>query len=244
MESLGFGILFVIRISSGVILTSFPSLHAESALSHPGQDHFQKALAAMGEGALDEAEEQFKEALLQEPTNAEYRFELANLYGIRHDEFLHVRDETGAQEKLEASRRELEQAVMAKPDFLAARFNLGVVYKNLGEYEKAREQFKEVLKREMGSDPILIQGPAELQIGLTYEAQGFYDDAEMIYHELQERYPGHPELQRALQGLEERRAQNDRSEMAGRQARQMALNTGLSALAQGRQSDANRDPNS
>ena len=219
-----------------LFFSTFP-LHAESALSHPGHDPFRKALAAMEQGAWDEAEEQFNEALLREPMNAEYHFELANLYGIRHDEALQAHDETGAQDKLEASMRELEQAVMTKPDFMAARFNLGVVYKNLGQYEKAREEFKEVLRQ----DP--AQGPAKLQIGATYEEQGFYDEAETIYHDLLERYPGHPELQKSLQRLEERREQGRRSEMAERQVRQLALNTGLSALAQGAQPYTNQDSN-
>lgn len=204
------------------------SLHAETS-DAPGKFHFQQALTAIQEEELDEAEQHFKEALLLEPMNAEYRFELANLYALRRDEFDRTGDHEGAQQKLEASAQELKQAVMAKPDFLPAHFNLGIVNKNLGRYEEARKEFKEVLR----IDP--SQTPAMLQIGATYEEQGFYDDAETIYQDLLERYPGHPALQEALNGLAQRRVQSNRDEMAQRQRRQMALGTGLSSLANSQQ---------
>lgn len=215
---------FFILIS--VFFFSSP-LFAESILSHPGENHFQSGVTAMNEGALDEAEQEFEEALLREPMNSEYRFELANLYAMRHDEFLEIKDEEGALEKLQSSASQLEQAVMAKPDFVAAQFNLGVVYKRLGKYEAARRQFKKVLE----IDP--TQGQATLQIGATYEEQGFYDEAETIYHELLEKYPNHAALQEALQGLAQRREQARRSEMAERGAHMSALNSGLSALSRG-----------
>jgi tetratricopeptide (TPR) repeat protein len=182
----------------------------------------------MNEGALDDAEEQFEEALLREPMNSDYRFELANLYAMRHDEFLQAGDEAGAKEKMEASARELEQAVMARPDFLAAQFNLGVVYKRLGKYENARKQFKKALELNPAQG-----GPAMLQIGATYEEQGFYDEAETIYKELLEKYPNHPELHRSLQELAERREDALMDEMRARDRRISTLSSGLSALSQG-----------
>lgn len=224
---LGIGIFLVIGAWS-----FSPSLQADSILSHPGQEHFQRGLTAMNEGDWDEAEENFQEALLLEPMNVDYRFELANLYAVRHDDSYRLGDDEDAQRILESSARELEQVMMAKPDFLAARFNLGVVYKKLGRYEEARQQFKEVLKLDS------TQGAAMVQIGMTYEEQGFHDEAEAIYFELLERYPNHPALQEALRGLAERREQARLREASKTQARQMALNTGLSALAQGRQNQS------
>ena len=181
----------------------------------------------MREGTLDESEEQFKEAIQLEPMNPEYHFELANLYALRHDELWNMKDDAGAFEKLRASARELEQAVMAKPGFLPAHFNLGVVYKKLAQYENARLQFKEVLKL----DP--SQTPAMLQIGATYEEQGFYDDAQGVYQDLMERYPGHPDLQNALQGLAVRREKAHREEVAERGMRFAGLQNGLNALGRG-----------
>ena len=181
-------------ISLLIFFFSVSPLHAGSSLqpSGTGRDHFDKALNLMQEGTLDESEEQFKEAIQLEPMNSEYRFELANLYAMRHDELWNMKDGAGALEKLKASKRELEQAVMTKPDFLPAHFNLGVVYKKLAQYENARAQFKEVLKLD------LSQTPAMLQIGATYEEQGFYDEAQTIYQDLIERYPGRSEFQNAL----------------------------------------------
>jgi tetratricopeptide (TPR) repeat protein len=212
-----------------LLFLPFSALNAESILTHPGEDRFQRGVAALQEGDLDEAEEHFGEALLLEPMNPDYRFELGNLYAMRYQESYGMGDDLDAQNRLEAAARELEQAVMIKPDFLAAKFNLGVVYKNLGEYEKARQKFKEVLNQ----DP--AQGPAMVQIGMTYEEQGFYDEAETIYKDLLERFPNHPALQDALNGLAQRRYQARMREASQAQTRQMALNTGLAALAQGRQ---------
>ena len=180
----------------------------------------------MQEGTLDESEEQFKEAIQLEPMNSEYRFELANLYAMRHDELWNMKDGAGALEKLKASKRELEQAVMTKPDFLPAHFNLGVVYKKLAQYENARAQFKEVLKLD------LSQTPAMLQIGATYEEQGFYDEAQTIYQDLIERYPGHSEFQNALRELAARRQQSQAVETQKSSQRTQFLQSVLSSPSQ------------
>lgn len=209
------------------ILLNFPPYVSAELPAGPGNESFQKALAAVGEGSHEEAEEYFKKALDLEPMNPEYHFERANLYAQQHDESEQIGDILGADRKMQQAADDLEQAVMARPDFLAARFNLGVVYKKLGKYESARKEFKEVLKL----DPSQVS--ARMQIGATYEDQGFYDEAETIYKEVREQYPGSAATEEALNGLAERRIQARRQESSDRGMHMNALSGGLSSLQNG-----------
>ncbi len=195
----------------------------------PGNESFQKAMAAMAEGSSDDAEEYFKRAIDAEPMNPEYRFERASLYAQQRDESENLGDILGSDRKMQQAADDLEQAVMVKPDFLAARFNLGVVYKKLGKYEEARKEFKEVLRLDS------TQASARMQIAATYEAQGFYDEAESIYKEIREDYPQSPEILDSLNGLEENRLRDSQQESQERGMRMNALSGGLSSLSQGGQ---------
>jgi Tfp pilus assembly protein PilF len=94
---------------------------------------------------------------------------------------------------------ELEQAAMLRSDFLAARFNLGVVYKRAGEYEKARQELQEVLKLNPNS------ADAWMQIGATYEEQGFFDDAQDAYKKARDLDYTNPDIQTVMADLEERK---------------------------------------
>lgn len=190
----------------------------------PGEADYQKAMIAVQNGDLRDAEEHLREAVLAEPNNPQYHFELANLYAVYHDDYKNQGDDAGAQYKMQQAAAELEQAVMIHPDFLPAHFNLGVVYKNLQRYENAREQFKEVLRL----DP--SQQGAMLQIGQTYEAQGFYDDAEAVYQELKEKFPDDPRIQEALFQLEQARYEERMGELSRRQSRMNMLSSSFSQL--------------
>lgn len=188
----------------------------------PGEADYQKAMIAIQNGELREAEDHLREAVLAEPSNPQYHFELANLYAVYHDDYKNQGDSAGAQQKMQQAAAELEQAVMIHPDFLPAHFNLGVVYKNLERYEEAREEFKEVLRL----DP--SQNGALLQIGQTYEAQGFYDDAESVYQELEEKYPDDSRIQEALSQLQQERYEERMDELSRRQSRMNMLSSSFS----------------
>lgn len=179
-----------------LILLSFQS--PAYALS-PGAGDFEAALEFKSQGQIYEAADHMKKAVNLDPSNADYHFELANIYALQRDEFQNSGDEVQARKMLEASAAELEQAVMYEPDFLAAHFNLGVVYKKLGKYEAAREKFRTVLEM----DP--EQLAAQMQIGATYEDQGFFDEAETIYLEAREKYFRNPDVELALNDLAQRR---------------------------------------
>lgn len=213
------------------LAVSFPA-HAQ--IAGPGNDAYQKAQAFVSEGDLESAEESFREALTVEPMNAEYHFELANLYAQQHDESESVGDSLGAERKMQQAADELERAVMVKPDFLPARFNLGVVYKKLGKFEQARKEFQEVLRMDAS------QVGARMQIASTYEAQGFYDEAETIYKEVRDQYPQNLDVADALNGLDERRVMVSQREGQARMMRMNTLAGGLSSLSGA--GTANRSP--
>ncbi len=205
------------RFFSIFLLLTIVSPGVEAATLHPGDADYQKALIAIQNGELRDAEDHLREAVLAEPSNPQYHFELANLYAVYHDDYKNQGDGAGARYKMQQAAAELEQAVMIHPDFLPAHFNLGVVYKNLERYEDAREEFKEVLRL----DP--SQNGALLQIGQTYEAQGFYDDAESVYQELEEKFPDDPRIQEALSQLQQERYEEQRDQLSQRQSRMNTL---------------------
>jgi len=150
-----------------------------------------EAVRRMQAGDLAGADQILQKALGNDPTDPQLHFELANLYPLRHDETKKVSEKKRKRKKeargdirlLEQAARELEQAVMLQPNFIAAHYNLGVVYKRQGRYVEARNEFREVLK----IDPSQIS--AHMQIGAVYEEQGFFDAAEDSYRKaLESRY--------------------------------------------------------
>lgn len=189
-------------LSVCLLVFSLPVLAETSAVPRPGEENYQRAMIAIQNGTLDEAEQELKEAILEDPRNPQYHFELANLYALAHDESEQAGDEYGATQRMRQAARELEQAVMASPGFLPGHYNLGVVYKKLGKYEAARREFKIVLQL----DP--NQTGALLQLGRTYSEQGFYDDAESIYQEILDRDPSNQEARQAMYELSQFRQQD------------------------------------
>ncbi len=146
--------------------------------------------------AETEAENKFIEALQSEPANAQYHFELANLYASRHDRLEELSAYEESQRMLQLAASHLEQATMLKPDFIAAQYNLGVVYKGVGRYEDSRKQFQKVLQLDPQS------ANAQMQIGAVYERQGFFDEAEDAYKRAKEMDFYNPDIQSALEDLE------------------------------------------
>ncbi len=170
-----------------------PSLYAEIG---SGSKAFEHGLALKEQGALLEAEVAFLEALRFEPANGDYHFELANVYAARYDRMRKKDDPKGA-ELMNRAERALEQAVMYRPDFLIAHYNLGIIYKQQGLFEDARESFRRVLKL----DPNQVQ--AQIQIGATYEEQGFFDEARDEYLKARDMNVSDREIPSLLADLDE-----------------------------------------
>jgi len=173
----------------------------------------------MKQGAISRAERKFIRALEFDPANPEYHFELANVYATRYDAWKELPGHPKTQEWLRKTAKALEQAAMIRPDFVAAHFNLGVVYKKLGRYERSREQFKKVLL----VDP--KNAAAHMQIAATYEEQGFFDEAKDSYLKAKEFDYFNPAIQSSLENVDEmkeedRLRQNERA-MRSRQMRML-----------------------
>lgn len=201
---------FFFRLKTGArfavllfISSLFFSLFSHAAFDEgAARQAFEQGLASKDAGRLDESERYFKKAVEEEPSNADYHFELANVFALERDAALHGRDASKAKESLASAARELEQTVMIRPDFLAAHFNLGVVYKKQQKYEEARQEFKKGMDLVPPGQSVT---PFLMQIASIYEDQGFYDDAESVYKDALENDYGNTEIRNALETLGERR---------------------------------------
>ena len=145
------------------------------------QIYFSHALKSKQEGQVLEAERLFQKAIELEPENADYHFELGNLY-IEHN-------------NLPGARIELEQTTMINPSHVPALYNLGLVYRELDRMGDARHEFRRVLDL----DPSNVK--AQLQIGHTYQAEGFVEEARDAFQRAHEMDVSDPEPELALQDL-------------------------------------------
>lgn len=163
-----------------------------------GQAAFESGKQFQAQGEWASAERAFVKAIAAEPSNSDYHLELAMVYAIQYDT---VRNSPEYKTLLlERAARELEQAVMFRPQFTMAHYNLGVIYKKQGKFEDARKQFRRVLEL----DPAAVK--AQLEIGLIYEEQGFFDDARDAYDKAREMSYFDPDVKAALEDLEAHKA--------------------------------------
>lgn len=186
------------------------SANGFAAEVHPGQAYFEEGIRLREDQKYTQAEAALRRALEKEPVNSDYHLELSKIYAAHYDAWGKYKNHPKARELLDLAAQSLENTVMLRPDDIAGHYNLGVVYKRQGEYEKAREQFKKVLEK----DPDAPQ--AWMQIGATYEEQGFFDDAKDAYLAARERDYTNPEIRDAIEDLKELR-EDDRQRMQARQ---------------------------
>lgn len=151
------------------------------AVEDSARVYFLQALRSKQEGDLLSAESLFRKAIDLEPQNADFHFELGNLYI--------------EQNHLQGARMELQQVVMISPEYLAAHYNLGLVYRELGMMGEARNQFRRVLEL----DPLNVK--AQLQIGYVYQEEGFFEEARQAFETAREMDLTNPEPQDALEDL-------------------------------------------
>lgn len=196
-------ILFPVIFLSLIFSVTPSLLLAEENSSY--NEVFQNAMQLRNEGNFQQAELQFKRALELEPNNTDIRFELANLYALEHDDALSTKDTALADYYLKNASQELEQTMMIRPDYWSARFNLGVVYKKQGKFEASRTEFKKVIEQ----NPQVLA--ALMQIGETYELQGFYDEAESVYEDARDKGVPNDQILEAMRNLEMGRTQSHRS---------------------------------
>ena len=96
------------------------------------------------DGLFDEAEEEFRKALAENPDHLEAHLALAITYmqTARNDESL----------------AEFNRTIELKPDYAAAYADRGILYDRLGEYEKALQDYR----KSMELDEEVTEGPGWL----------------------------------------------------------------------------------
>lgn len=171
------------------------------------QSSYEQAIRLRGEGQLIEAERLIHEALSEFPENQYYQFELSNVYAAKHDVLQRRRRNSEAREMLRAVAVALEQAVMLDESYVPAQYNLGVVYKRLGEYERAREKMRSLIAYAESSGQPNVVVNAWLQIGSIYEEQGFFYEAREAYLTAKDLNYNNPNIEGALRDLDRRERQ-------------------------------------
>ena len=149
-------------------------------------------------------EREFRAKLGLEPGNADLYLRLSTVYATLFDR---TRKQKGNQsvEWLVKSRDALEKVLMIRPEDKVAHYNLGVVYKRLGQMERSREELKKAIRLcEPGEDTYLLCA-AWLQIGSVYEEQGFYEEAKEAYLKAREFDFGNPDIQEAIRDIDAKR---------------------------------------
>jgi tetratricopeptide (TPR) repeat protein len=197
----GFFPLFCLLLAAGGFLAAPAAYATDGDSAFEAKGAYQEALRYKESGNFPEAETWLRKAVELSPGNADYHFELANLYAIRFDVLNEKSKEERGGSYLQLAAKELEQAIMIRSDAIPPRYNLGIVYKRQRLYEKARDSFREVLRR----DP--KQAAALMQIGSTYEEQGFFDEAKNYYEQAKELDGMNPNVQSALEELDQRKVQ-------------------------------------
>ena len=153
---------------------------------------------------LIDMERDLRAKLGHEPGNADLYYRLSTVYATLFDR---TRKQKGKQseEWLIKSRDALERVLMIRPEDNVAHYNLGVVYKRLGQMERAREELRKAMRFcDPGQDVYLLCA-SWLQIGSVYEEQGFFDEAKEAYLKARELDYGNENIQQALRDVDAKR---------------------------------------
>jgi tetratricopeptide (TPR) repeat protein len=149
-------------------------------------------------------ERELKAKLGMEPGNADLYYRLSAVYATLFDR---TRKQKGNQsvEWLVKSRDALEKVLMMRPEDKVAHYNLGVVYKRLGQMERSREELRKAIRLCDPSEDAYLLCACWLQIGSVYEEQGFFDEAKEAYLKAREFDFGNPDIQEALRDVDAKR---------------------------------------
>ena len=149
-------------------------------------------------------EQEIKGQVEHDPGNVDLYYRLSTVYATLFDR---TRKQKGSRsgEWLMRSRDTLEKVLMMRPTDKVAHYNLGVVYKRLGQMERAREELKKAIRLcDPKVDAYLICA-SWLQIGSVYEEQGFFDEAKEAYLQAREYDYGNEDIQQALRDIDVKR---------------------------------------
>jgi tetratricopeptide (TPR) repeat protein len=154
-------------------------------------------------------ERELKAKLGLDPGNADLYYQLSTVYATLFDR---TRTQKGKQylEWLVKSRDALEKVLMIRPEDKIAHYNLGVVYKRLGQMERSREELRKAIRLCDEEQDMRLLCASWLQIGSVYEEQGFFDDAKEAYLKARELDYGNPDIQEAIRDVDVKRKNPDK----------------------------------
>ena len=164
-------------------------------------------LSQRTDGELFAMEQELHKQIAKDPGNAELHKRLSTIYATLFDR---TRTQKGqwSTEWLMRSRDSLEKVLMIHPEDKVAHYNLGVVYKRLGQMELAREELKKAIRLcDPAQDAYLISA-CWLQIGSVYEEQGFFEDAKESYLKAREFDYGNQDIQEAIRSVDTKRKES------------------------------------
>ena len=164
-------------------------------------------LSQVADGELFIMEREIQQDLAKDPGNAELHKQLSTVYATLFDR---TRNQKGpwSTEWLTRSRDSLEKVLMIHPEDKVAHYNLGVVYKRLGEMERAREELKKAIRLSDPAEDAYLLSACWLQIGSVYEEQGFFEDSKECYVKAREFDYENPDIQEAIHAVEAKRKES------------------------------------
>jgi len=170
-----------------------------SARSSIGED-----LSGKTDVELIDMERELRSKLGMEPGNADLYYRLSTVYATLFDR---TRKQKGgaSTEWLMKSRDALDKVLMVRPEDKVAHYNLGIVYKRLGQMERAREELKKTIRLCDPEKDKYLLCVSWLQIGAVYEEQGFFDEARESYLKAREFDYENPDIQEALRDVSAKR---------------------------------------
>lgn len=168
------------------------------------QDPMREDLSAKTDVELIGMERDLRAKLGLEPANPDLYYRLSTVYATLFDR---TRTQKGNQslEWIAKSRDALDKVLMIRPKDKVAHYNLGVVYKRLGQMERAREELRKAIQLCDPETDTYLLCASWLQIGSVYEEQGFFEEAKEAYLKARELNLDDPDIQEAIRSVDAKR---------------------------------------
>lgn len=174
-----------------------------------------QAVSSFIPGTDEMAIKSYEDSLALEPNNAVFMNEIGKLYVLRSDAYrtkLSASDEAARKEAEQNVAAELDKAsswfnkaITAKPDYAAARFNLGLVYERQNRLPEAIQKFEEVLATNPTDKTIA------LQLAILYYRNGNQASSQALFEQLVLAEPNFADARWFLSAIYEEKGEYDKA---------------------------------
>lgn len=174
-----------------------------------------QSVASFVQGADEYAIKNYTEASSREPQNPVFLSEIGKLYLLRADAYRtaigstdaakKATAEKGVQENLALAEDFLKKAITAKPDYLAARYQLGVVYERQNRVKDSIGELEKVLvlnNKDVG---------VGFELSILYYRDGRKDQALQLLEKVVQLAPENVNARWYLSALQEEQGQYDKA---------------------------------